>query len=92
VIAPTASLACTFRQAALILRIDRGATLHQLIRQGDLTPVPWGKRKRIPLEQIQALARRGFTISRKPSRAVSRARRSSGAGAVLRIRDLEIDP
>jgi excisionase family DNA binding protein len=70
-------LALTFREAARLLRIDRGATLHRLIAAGRLRPVPWGKGQRIPLEQVQALACEGFTVNGKPSRARSRPRSAS---------------
>lgn len=87
---PEASaLALTYREAARLLRIDRGSTLSELIRAGRLRPVPWGKRNRIPLEQVQELARTGFTVAGKPSRAISRPRRAALGG---RIRDLEVEP
>lgn len=85
------ALACTYREAARLLRIDRGSTLQDLIRAGRLTPVPWGQRQRIPLEQIQLLARTGFTVGGKPSRVVSR-RRVPAPGVGGRIRDLEVEP
>jgi hypothetical protein len=74
---PFPPLVVSFREAARLLKIDRGATLHDLIRAGQLRPIPWGARQRIPLEQIQALARRGFTVNGKPSRAISRPRRAA---------------
>jgi excisionase family DNA binding protein len=87
------ALALSFREAARLLKIDRGSTLLELIRLGRLRPVPWGARQRIPLEEVQRLARTGFTVDGKPSRAVSRPRRATSApGAVTRIRDLEVDP
>jgi excisionase family DNA binding protein len=86
------TLACTFREAARLLRIDRGVTLQELVRAGRLRPVPWGKGQRIPLEQIQELARTGFTVNGKPSRAVSWRRTAPPAGVGARIRALEVDP
>jgi excisionase family DNA binding protein len=83
-----AALACTFRETARLLHIDRGETLHALIRQGDLRPVPWGKGRRIPREQIEALARRGFTIGERRSRAGSLRRVAPAPG---RIRDLPVE-
>jgi excisionase family DNA binding protein len=86
------SLACTFREAARLLRIDRGSTLHDLIRAGRLKPVPWGKSQRIPLEQIQELARTGFTVNGKPSRARSNPRHAApAAGVGNRIRAIEVE-
>ncbi|WP_242344008.1 helix-turn-helix domain-containing protein [Anaeromyxobacter terrae] len=85
-----AGLALTFREAAALLRIDRSSTLHELIRAGRLRPVPWGKGQRIPLEQIQELARTGFTVSGKPSRARSTPRRAPAAGVGARIRAIEV--
>jgi excisionase family DNA binding protein len=87
------ALALTFREAARLLRVDRGATLHELIRTGRLRPVPWGRGQRIPLEQVQELARTGFTVNGRPSRAVSRARRGgSAAEMAARVRALEVEP
>lgn len=90
--APAPALACTKRETARLLRIDRGATLDELIARKLLTPIPWGRGWRIPLEQIQQLARTGFTINGKPSRAVSRRRGAPAPGVAQRIRDLEVDP
>lgn len=87
-----APLALTYREAARLLRIDRGSTLAELIRAGRLRPVPWGKRNRIPLEQVQELARTGFTVAGKPSRAVSRPRRARPLGVGERIRSIEVEP
>ena len=84
------ALALTFREAARLLRIDRASTLHKLIDVGRLRPVPWGGRQRIPLEQVQELARTGFTVDGKPSRARSHPRRA--APSVGRIRELEVEP
>jgi excisionase family DNA binding protein len=75
------ALACTFREAARLLRIDRSSTLHDLIRAGRLRPVSWGRRRRIPLEQIQELAREGFTISARRPRVTSRVRKSEAFDA-----------
>lgn len=89
------ALALTYREAARLLRIDRGSTLHALIAAGSLRPVPWGEGQRIPLEQVQQLARTGFTVNGKPSRASSRPRSMSrfakgDVGAA--IRSIEVDP
>jgi hypothetical protein len=69
-------LAVSRRKAARLLRIDRGATLDQLVRRGLLREIPWGSGRRIPLEDVERLAREGFaaegtrprrrTVSRRP--------------------------
>jgi hypothetical protein len=82
------ALALTLREGRRLLRV-RHATLQDLIRRRELEVVPWGRAKRIPLESLQALARRGFTVDGKPSRAVSRPRRASPVQG--RIRDLEVE-
>jgi hypothetical protein len=88
-----AALACTKRETARLLRIDRGATLDELIARKLLIPIPWGKGWRIPLEQIQHLARTGYTVNGRPSRAVSRPRHAGPPrGAGDRIRALEVTP
>jgi hypothetical protein len=80
------------REAAKLLRIDRGETLHDLIRRGLLRPIPWGNGHRIPLEQVQDLARTGYTVNGKPGRAVSRKRSALPApGVGARIRALEVE-
>ena len=68
------ALALSRRRAAQLLRIDRGDTLDQLIRRGLLREIPWGKGKRIPLEDVERLAREGFTAegTRPRRRPVSR--------------------
>ncbi len=85
------ALALSFREAARLLKIDRATTLHALVAAGRLTPIPWGHRQRLPLEQVQELARTGFTLDGKPARA--RKRRGVPApGVGARIRDLEVEP
>jgi excisionase family DNA binding protein len=84
------ALALTFREAARLLRIDRSSTLHELIAAGRLRPVSWGRGQRIPLEQVQELARVGFTVGGKPARIVSRVRRHA-THAPGRIADLEVE-
>jgi hypothetical protein len=54
-------LTVSFREAARMLGIDRGVTLHALVRSGRLTAIPWGARLRIRVEEIRELARTGFT-------------------------------
>lgn len=87
----TDPLVLSYREAARLLKIDRGSTLHELIRRGDLETIPWGSGCRIPLASVQALARRGWTLDGKPVRAVSRPRRGvPAAGVGDRIRALRV--
>lgn len=67
-------LALSRRQAARLLRVDRGATLDELVRRGLLREIPWGKGRRIPLEDVERLAREGFAAegARPRRRPVSR--------------------
>ncbi len=87
------ALVLSLREAAKLLHIDRGSTLLDLIRAGRLRPVPWGRRQRIPLEEVQRLAREGFsTADGEVSRVVSRPRRVAAAPAG-RIRDaVKVEP
>lgn len=85
-------LALSYREAAQLLRIDRGRTLHALIASGQLRRVPWGTGWRIPLDEVQRLAREGYTVAGRPGRAVSRPRRAAAGGAGARIRAIEIEP
>jgi hypothetical protein len=79
------------REAAKLLRVDRCSTLQEFKRRGDLTVIPWGRGTRITLESVQALARRGWTETGRPVRAVSRPRRAAPApGVGNRIRAIEV--
>jgi excisionase family DNA binding protein len=89
--APVTALVLTFREAAQLLRIDRSTTLLELIDAGLLRPIPWGQARRIPLAQVQELARTGFTVKGKPSRAVSRRRSTPAPGVGNRIRAIEVE-
>ncbi len=86
------ALALTFREAARLLRIDRSSTLHLLIDSGRLRPVSWGSGQRIPREQVEELARTGFTLDGRSSRGVSRRRAAPPRGAGARIRALPVEP
>ena len=86
------ALVLSYREAAHLLRIDRSSTLHELIRRGDLSVVPWGRGTRLTLESVQTLARRGWTASGKPVRAVSRRRAAPAPGVGNRIRSIPVDP
>lgn len=65
-------------------------------RRGDLAVIPWGRGCRITLESVQALARRGWTESGEPVRAVSRPRSRRGAptarDVAAAIRSLQVKP
>ncbi len=84
-------LVVSLREAARLLKVDRSSTLHALILAGRLVPVPWGGRQRIPIEQVEELARTGFTLDGKPARARKR-RGAPPPGVGQRIRDLEVEP
>lgn len=57
----------SFRKAAKLLGIDRGATLNALVRSGQLRTVSAGKRQRIPMSEINRLAAVGFdSMATKP--------------------------
>jgi len=73
---PVVKLALSFREAAKALGIDRNRLLRSLIREGKLRTIPWGKRTRIPLAEVERLAREGFSLG---SRAKPRAQRGRPA-------------
>ncbi len=85
----TARLVLSKREAADLLGVDRGRTMGELIRSGQLRPIPWGKGQRIPLEEVQRLAREGFKTPGAKLRP-SRPRRAGKADpAALRKLDLD---
>lgn len=86
----TGRLALSRRAAARLLGIDRGATLDQLVRRGLLRPVPWGAGERIPLEQVEQLARTGFTLEGKGRRRLA-ARAKPGATDPAALRRLDVE-
>lgn len=53
------SLLLSYRQAAKLLGISRGSSLHDLIQRGLLRPVTLCGQQRIPREQVEELARNG---------------------------------
>jgi hypothetical protein len=81
------------RAAFRLLGVDRcGEAAEELVRSGRLRLVPAGRQHRVPLEDVQRVAREGFTVDGKPGRAVSRPRRGVPApGVGSRIRALEIE-
>jgi excisionase family DNA binding protein len=83
VIAP---LVLSRRQAAKLLRIDRGATLDALIRAGKLREIPWGAGRRIPLAEVEKLAREGFTVTGR----APRTRRAPGTCDADALRKMDL--
>lgn len=80
---PVTKLALSRREAARLLGIDRGRTLGVLIASGKLRVVPWGTGERIPLVDVERLAREGFTLPSpgSPGRPpASRRRRDHARG------------
>ncbi len=79
-------------ETAKILRLGRGSDrgLGALVAAGLLTPIPWGKRTRFSLEEIQRVAREGFRpaagLVRRPS---NRRRKGRVDPAALRALDVE---
>lgn len=85
----TAALVLSFRAAGRALHTDRG-TLAELERAGVLRSVPWGRTRRIPLAEVERLAREGWRVTDngRPRRA-PKARRSTGDAAAA-IRSLNV--
>jgi hypothetical protein len=84
-------LALSKREAARLLGIDRGATLDHLIRTGRVHLVPWGRGHRIPLEDVQRVAREGFTFHDKPVRTRLSRRRTPGLVDPDALRRLDVE-
>jgi len=81
-------LALSRRSAARLLK-TRPATIARLVQGGLLREVPWGEGRRIPREEVERLAREGFTFcGRAPRRRTSR-RAGSCDPAALRALDLD---
>ena len=59
----------SYRKAAKLLGIDRGATLHALIRSGQLKTVKVNGSRRIPLVEVNRLATTGFDVTAVAKRA-----------------------
>lgn len=79
------------REAARLLGIDRGRTLGALLRAGQLRTVPWGRGSRIPLEEVQRLAREGFSAPEGVTPRPSHARRRPGQCDPAALRRLDLD-
>jgi excisionase family DNA binding protein len=77
------------REAAHLLGIDRGRTLGELLRSGQLRAVPWGRGERIPLEEVQRLAREGWAAAGEKPRPSHRRRKPRADPAALRRLDVD---
>jgi excisionase family DNA binding protein len=84
----TPRLVLSKREAAHLLGVDRGRTLGELLRSGQLRAVPWGKGERIPLEEVQRLAREGFRAPGAKPRASHPRRKAKTDPVALRKLDL----
>ncbi len=81
------------REAAHLLHTDRGGDAFKaLLHKERLRLVPAGKASRIPLEDVQRVAREGFSVAGKPARAVSRPRTRPAPGVAERIRSIPVEP
>lgn len=85
----TTRLVLSKREAAHLLGVDRGRTLGELLRSGQLRAVPWGKGERIPLEEVQRLAREGFKAGGAKPRPSHPRRKAKANPAELRKLDLD---
>ena len=86
----TGRLVVSKREAARLLGIGRGRTLGKLLRSGRLRAVPWGRGERIPLEEIQRVAREGFPAPAGTSPRPSRPRRRKPACDPAALRRLDV--
>jgi predicted site-specific integrase-resolvase len=76
-------LLLSYRDAARLLGIGRGSSLHALIRSGLLRPVTLLGRRFIPREQVEQLAR----VGERPSQESTKAGRQKPSGS---IRDIKL--
>ena len=86
------ALTLSQRQTARALR-TRPATVADLVRRGLLAEVPWGTRRRIPLAEVERLAREGWTeqgAPRRRSRRMAPGRCDPAAIRALKIADLAV--
>jgi hypothetical protein len=84
-LATDAPLLCSDRQAAHLLGVAR-ERVAELRRSGVLRTVRWFTTWRIPLAEIQRIARTGTTPAGKPSRRRVRAPAGNVAEQVLAIK------
>jgi hypothetical protein len=85
---PTSPLAVSRRQASRLLA-TRPATVAELVRMGLLREVPWGEGRRIPLEEIERLARTGWKLDGPTPRR--RASRKGGQCDPDALRRLDVE-
>lgn len=81
-------LALSRRRTARILGI-RPETVATLVHLGKLTEVPWGNRRRIPLVDVERLAREGWTLEEKAPRKRTVSRPAADVATAIRAIDLE---
>ncbi len=89
------ALSLSYAEAARMLRIDRSTTLVRLVKAGLVRSVPWGKGWRIPREDVERLARDGWTeeqIALRRRRPVPRRTSAPVAGVEARIRAIKVEP
>lgn len=80
-------IALSRRRAARRLG-TRIETIGDLVRRGLIREVPWGNRRRIPLEEVERLAREGWTLDApSPRRRAERAPKDAAAA----IRAIKLD-
>jgi len=80
----------TRREAARRLGVCRNRTLPALIRAGLIRVVPWGKGTRIPLAEIERLAREGYEGDPTTPRAPRAARSRPGRCDPDALRSLDV--
>jgi hypothetical protein len=85
------ALALSKRAAARLLGIDHsGEAMAYLVREKRLRMVPFGRRYRIPLEDVQRVAREGFELAGRRQR-VRASRRRSGLVDPEALRRLDVE-
>lgn len=52
----------SFREAAALLHLDRHTTVLALVKSGQLRTVQWGREVRIPRQEVERVAREGFSL------------------------------
>jgi hypothetical protein len=81
------------RAAGRLLGTDpSGRLMDELIATRRLRLVRFGSALRIPLEDVQAVAREGFVPGGRPSRKRADSRGATAPGVGARIRALEVKP
>ena len=83
-------LALSFRSAGTLLGIDR-ATVASLVKSGVLRAVPWGRAIRIPLVEVERLAREGWSQTPTGRPRPSRPTRSRSRVDPDALRKLDVN-